>query len=557
LTKFEYDDESNVKAKVDRLGRRTDIAYDVLNRPQQVTYADAVVNYGYDDAYRWTTISDAAGAITWGYDEAHRVKTETTNLGVVQYDYNKANQRKTMIAADRAPVTYGFDSAGRLQTIVQGSETFTYGYDTISRRQSQARSNGVTTSYEYDQVDRLKRLRHVNASSVALEDLQYEFNLDDEINKITSLAFAPSVPQSKTVSAADAANRIGQFGAASFGFDAEGQTTNKADASGANAYQWDARGRLTQVTLPNGQVVSYGYDPLGRRVSRGANGATTTFQYDGADVVIDRESGGSAYDYLNGLDIDDKLRQSGGAFGTLYFLQDHLGSTAALTGAGGALIEQQQYEAFGANAGSVRTRYGYTGRERDESAELIYYRARWNDPQQGRFTSEDPIGLSGGLNLYGYADGNPIGFKDPLGLDVWTCIRKANDWRLDWTGGYHAYLWDDRTGSNCGRGAGNKYGTERGPFGPGADICIKVPDSAGHEAAVLNCCRDNHRTGLFIPKIGDDCFNFAAKCMKDAGLTPKFPAGRFGPYCPYDKCKRLPTEKATPLPKRGTYSPVM
>jgi RHS repeat-associated protein len=256
----------------------------------------------------------------------------------------------------------------------------------------------------------------VNASGVALEDLQYEFNLDDEINKIISLAAAPLTPQSKAVGAADAANRIGQFGAASFGFDEEGQTTAKTDASGTTAYQWDARGRLTQATLPNGQVVSYGYDVLDRRVSRAANGVTTTFQHDGADVVIDRESSGTAYDYLNGLGVDDKLRQTGGAFGTFYFLQDHLGSTSALTSTGSALIEQQPYEAFGVNAGSARTRYGYTGRERDDLTGLMYYRARWFDPQQGRFFSEDPIGYNGGYNLYAYVENDPVSSIDPLGF---------------------------------------------------------------------------------------------------------------------------------------------
>ena len=103
------------------------MACDVLNRPQQVTYADAVVTYAYDDAGRWTSVGDASGTISWAYDEASRVRTETTNLGVMQYDYNKANQRKTMIAADRAPVNYGYDAAGRLQTIAQSAETFTYG----------------------------------------------------------------------------------------------------------------------------------------------------------------------------------------------------------------------------------------------------------------------------------------------------------------------------------------------------------------------------------------------------------------------------------------------
>jgi RHS repeat-associated protein len=45
-----------------------------------------------------------------------------------------------------------------------------------------------------------------------------------------------------------------------------------------------------------------------------------------------------------------------------------------------------------------------------------YTRARVYDPQTGRFTQEDPIGLAGGLNLYGFAHGDPINFDDPFGL---------------------------------------------------------------------------------------------------------------------------------------------
>jgi RHS repeat-associated protein len=388
-----------------------------------------------------------------------------------------------------------------LQTIVQGSETFTYGYDTLSRRTSLARPNGITTNYQYDEVARLKRLTHVNASSVTLEDLQYEFNLDDEINKITSLASAPLTPTSKAVTTADAANRIGQFGAASFGFDAAGQTTSRTDGAGTTAYQWDARGRLTQATLPNGQAVGYGYDALGRRVSRAASGLTTTFQYDGADVVIDREGGGGDYDYLNGVGIDDKLRQAGGAFGALYFLQDHLGSTTALTGTGGGLVEpQQQYEAFGGSAGSVRTRYGYTGRERDGSTELIYYRARWFDSSQGRFQSEDPIGFRAGLNLYAYTRNNPLKWKDPTGNDVWAVaeVGAGAHWIYGINGAFGVTV-NLKTGERCifvkacGRlgpifsfGIGGKLGAQffadhcgKDVGGPSIEAALEIESPAG------------------------------------------------------------------------------
>jgi RHS repeat-associated protein len=64
------------------------------------------------------------------------------------------------------------------------------------------------------------------------------------------------------------------------------------------------------------------------------------------------------------------------------------------------------------------TRYGFTGRERDEATGLLYYRDRWYDPQQGRFLTEDPIGFGGGLNTYEYAGNNPLSFTDPTGQSL-------------------------------------------------------------------------------------------------------------------------------------------
>jgi RHS repeat-associated protein len=46
----------------------------------------------------------------------------------------------------------------------------------------------------------------------------------------------------------------------------------------------------------------------------------------------------------------------------------------------------------------------------------LYMRNRYYDAATGRFTQEDPIGLAGGLNLYGFANGDPVNYSDPLGL---------------------------------------------------------------------------------------------------------------------------------------------
>ena len=52
-----------------------------------------------------------------------------------------------------------------------------------------------------------------------------------------------------------------------------------------------------------------------------------------------------------------------------------------------------------------------------------YQRNRYYDPSSGRFTQEDPIGLAGGLNLHGFAGGDPVNFSDPFGLETYVNCR--------------------------------------------------------------------------------------------------------------------------------------
>jgi RHS repeat-associated protein len=58
--------------------------------------------------------------------------------------------------------------------------------------------------------------------------------------------------------------------------------------------------------------------------------------------------------------------------------------------------------------------------DQQDASGLLYRRNRYYDPSSGRFTQEDPIGLAGGLNLYGFANGDPVTYSDPYGLSS-TC----------------------------------------------------------------------------------------------------------------------------------------
>jgi RHS repeat-associated protein len=199
---------------------------------------------------------------------------------------------------------------------------------------------------------------------------------------------------------------------------------SKAEGTNFWRYGYDYENRLTSASTRK-QTVRYRYDALGRRVQRYTDGSreNTKFIYDGQDVLVD-DNAGVLTKYINGQGIDNKLRVQTGS-NVNYFLADHLGSTNGLTDASGNLTASTNYDSFGnASNANFPTRYQFTGREHDNFTGLHYYRARFYDANLGRFISEDPIGLNGGINQYGYVGNNASNLIDPSGLDG--CKRLPN-----------------------------------------------------------------------------------------------------------------------------------
>ena len=85
----------------------------------------------------------------------------------------------------------------------------------------------------------------------------------------------------------------------------------------------------------------------------------------------------------------------------------------------GHVTQRYSYGPFGepqGASGSTGNPLRFAARELDATTGLYYVRARWYDPAQGRFISEDPIGLAGGINNYAYALNDPVNLSDPTGL---------------------------------------------------------------------------------------------------------------------------------------------
>ena len=215
-------------------------------------------------------------------------------------------------------------------------------------------------------------------------------------------------------------NELNSRPSSTYTYDSNGNTTSKTDSTGTTNYTWDFENRLITVTLPgSGGAVYFKYDPFGRRIYKQSPTATSIFAYDGDNLVETvTASGGVVARYTQGLNIDEPLAELRGAT-TDYYEADGLGSITSLTDTTGAPAATYTYDSFGntvASIGTLRNYFRYTGREFDTETSLYYYRARYYDPQAGRFLSEDPLAFGAGVNFYRYADNNPVFWRDASGL---------------------------------------------------------------------------------------------------------------------------------------------
>jgi RHS repeat-associated protein len=161
-------------------------------------------------------------------------------------------------------------------------------------------------------------------------------------------------------------------------------------------------------------------------VRKSANGIVENYYLDGNQIAFVTDiSGNETFHYVYGTNTDQVLAQDTPT-GMVWSLADRLGSVDLLTDASGVVVEKRTYDSFG-NLLTTTTpnsqqltpnfRYGYTGRDRDSESGLDYYRARYYDPQVGRFISVDPIGFGAGdTNLYRYVGNSSTMATDPTGL---------------------------------------------------------------------------------------------------------------------------------------------
>ena len=167
---------------------------------------------------------------------------------------------------------------------------------------------------------------------------------------------------------------------------------------------------------------------------------------------------------------------------------------------------------------------GYAGMYYHGPSGLYLTKYRAYDPRDGRWLSRDPIGESGGINLYTYVEGNPITKTDPLGLATYICTRPLGGKPGTWTPPVfnHTYVCvgDSLEGMNCGSSTASSGGFLKNTIGggsPGAPTTPKDdyynPKSCDKrwdkdsciETCIANELKNPNRPWYAVGPMGTDC----------------------------------------------------
>ena len=191
-----------------------------------------------------------------------------------------------------------------------------------------------------------------------------------------------------------------------------------SDSMGITQYTFNTVNQLVGVQK-DGLTATYSYLPDGMRNEKTVNGVTTGHLWDGTNMVAETSGDAVVYKYVRGAGL---LYTENATDEKTWYVKDAHGDTVQLTDGNGNIVWNYAYDAFGNQKETVNSGtepynpFRYTGEYFDAETGFIYLRARYMDPQTGRFISEDPVG--DGVNWYVYAAGNPVAFYDPNGLAV-------------------------------------------------------------------------------------------------------------------------------------------
>ena len=333
---------------------------------------------------------------------------------------------------------YGYDGADQLVRAVKRAtdpqatvlQRFAYGYDPAGNRLFEQIDDAVT-AWTYDRLNRLVTQQAGGVLRVAgTVNEPATVRIDGRPATVDAsgvfVGGIQTVPGTTpfTVTATDASGNtasqaydVDQLGAPkTFTFDPNGNLT----ADGTRTFEWDARNPLVAVTVGT-QRSEFIHDGQQRRV-RAIEKENGVVQSDSRvlwcdDQICEDRAADGATVTRRAFKYGEQV-SSGAA---RLFVADHLGSVTDVADASATLLGRYAYDPWGrrtVTAGGDVTSEAFTGHQWQSHSSILLAYYRGYDPNLAVWISEDPIGLTEGPNLYRYVAGNPVLYRDPLGLQI-------------------------------------------------------------------------------------------------------------------------------------------
>lgn len=491
---YTYDANGNLWTQTDAKGQTISFKYDAVNRLTTKTYStgDPTVIYSYDNPQitngkgKLYSVATSKVTTTYGnYDAMGRARSTTRTITgdkarTTSFTFDLSGKPRTTTYPDGYVVTNSYYPGTGLLWKVTGSDGTVFatysGHSASGRIGQMDHANDTGTVYTYDAWSgRLQWIVTEDATGLPANDIQRKGYFYTRAGDIDSIE---DQKRSITYSYAyDAIHRLtaetntGGYPANSYTYDAIGNIAFRsmgkfsytyAYGPGAgphavkeigvngttHAFIYDDNGNMTtgrdlenpaQVAT---RTITYNADNMPTRITHSAKGITDLV-YDGAGSRVKKTRGASTTYYIGAhfevIDgIATKYIFAGNtrvamvkAGQTLYFHQDHLGSSSAMSNATGQLVETTEHQPYGAvrfHTGTEASNYNFTGQEADPESGLYNYNARLYDPATGMFISADTVvpdySDPQSLNRYMYCRGNPLVYVDPSG-NFWEIIVGA------------------------------------------------------------------------------------------------------------------------------------
>lgn len=418
--------------------------YDDFDRLDDSTQRGLTIDYEYDANGNRTRVATPAGTTVYTFDARNRLETAAVGANVTTYTYTPDGKKATVTFPNGTDVKYTYYPNNRIQSVVNQVtassgliSSYTYEYTANGNRSKQIEvqdGQSETTTYNYDAADRL-----IDYTVAGTGTTTTAYTYDGYNRKTEEVTENGTIAKSRTyfydetnwlVQIEDDTDPDNIF-TIDYVYDNNGNTVLKTDSSLTNqdiSFSYDSRNQLVQVIRgpPGSEALlgQYDYNAAGLRIRhRYSERGDVDYFYD--DNAVIEEHNAADGSLLAHYRYADRLLSLDTGSAIQYYHHDALGSTVNLTTDAAAVQVSYKLDPWGhirSQTGDSVNRQIFTQQEHDLNTGLIYFGARYYDPDIARFITQDSyLGESNtppSLNRYLYAYSNPTVYIDLFGYAV-------------------------------------------------------------------------------------------------------------------------------------------